>query len=363
MKTNPTNLRITRSRTQLLLKSPFFGSLALKLKVVRNPDVPTMATDGYHLFYDEDFVESLTNDELTGVICHELLHCALGHMFRRGEREPKKWNVAADYAINCLLLEDFKMTLPKDRLYDTEYRGKSAEEIYKLLPDQPEAPNWGLIMDGLEAVGTLPEQEAEWGIALKQAAEAAKSAGMDIGGLASLIEMSESKVDWREQLTRLLGSHSKSDFTWMRPDPAYLYKKFIIPTLHAPSIGHLTFAIDTSGSVSDRDLADFIGELQNVLENVHFDGLTVVQCDTDIRDVQEYEHDDEINPKVHGRGGTQFQPVFDYIKENPTDGLIYFTDMYPCDGWPEDPGIPVFWARSTNTDAPYGNYIDLYLGA
>lgn len=356
---------ITRCRTQLLLKNPFFGTLALKLKITTNPSVDTMATDGYHLFYDENFTKTLSEDELQGVICHEILHCAFKHMYRKGDRESHKWNIACDYAINALLLEDFHMKLPQDRLYKPEYSKLSAEEIYNRLPDNPDwnGQGWGDFLDPTEEGGTFGEQEAEWAIAMKSALEAAKAAGQHVGQLAELIKATEAKINWREQLNRIIGAHAKTDFTWLRPDPAYLHKNFIIPTLHEPSIGHLTFAIDTSGSVSNNELGRFVGELQHVLENVHFDGITVIQCDCQINRVDEYERDDQLPTEVYGRGGTRFSPVFDYIKDHPTDGLIYFTDMEPCERWPEDPGIPVFWARTTSKSAPFGEHIDVYTAA
>jgi predicted metal-dependent peptidase len=352
------NLKLTRSRTQLLLKHPFFGTLALKLKVVEE-SIKTMATDGHHLFYNDKFVNSLTEDELTGVVCHELLHCALMHMYRRGDREPKKWNYACDQVINEMLLKTFGMHLPADRVYDAIYDGLSAEEVYNRIPDPEEMPQWGTFTAPSNQ-GTVHEQEAEWGIALKQAVEAAKAAGESIGHLAELVKLSESKVNWREQLSRLIGSHAKTDYSWMKPNPTYLHRNFVIPTLSEPSIGHLTFAIDTSGSVNNDELSQFLGELHHVLENVHFESITVLECDTEINKVTEYERDDSIEAKVHGRGGTYFAPVFDYIKKHPTNGLIYFTDMAPCDRWPDDPGIPVFWARTTRRSAPYGEHIDLY---
>lgn len=352
------NTKLIRCRTQLLLKSPFFGTLALKLKPVAEA-TDSMATDGYHLFYNENFINNTPEDELTGIVCHEIMHCALQHMYRKNDRDPRKWNVACDYAINHLLIHRFDLKLPADVLLSADYVDMSAEEIYNKLPNTPPLPEWGQFINPSNN-GTPQEQEAEWQVALKQAVQAAKSAGQDLGNLEDVLKVAEVKVNWREQLARLIGGIAKSDFSWLKPDPAYLHKNFIIPTLHAPSIGHLTLAIDTSGSVDNDALSQFLGELQTILENVHFEGVTVIECDTSIQHVTEYERDDLINPEVHGRGGTYFAPVFDYIKQHPTDTLIYFTDMLPNDRWPDNPGIPVFWARTTSRSAPYGEHIDLY---
>jgi predicted metal-dependent peptidase len=96
--------KLSRARTQLLLNQPFFGTLSLRLKLVRMPSFPTMATDGRRLVYNPAFVEKLTPAELEGVLAHEVIHVALAHHCRRGERDATLWNRAADYAINPILI-------------------------------------------------------------------------------------------------------------------------------------------------------------------------------------------------------------------------------------------------------------------
>ena len=100
-------LKISKARIQLLLTQPFFGSLLLYLEpVMRKPEemtIPTMATDGTHLFYCEDFVMSLPGDQLQTVMIHEVCHIALCHLSRVGGRTPMRWNWAADFAANDLI--------------------------------------------------------------------------------------------------------------------------------------------------------------------------------------------------------------------------------------------------------------------
>ena len=116
---------------QLLLNQPFFGTLGLRLKLVPG-SLPTMATDGSRIVYNSAFVGELKPAELEGVLAHEVLHCALGHHCRRGERDPKLWNEAADLAINPLLLGN-GLTLPAGALIDPAFANLSAEEIYARL--------------------------------------------------------------------------------------------------------------------------------------------------------------------------------------------------------------------------------------
>jgi len=123
--------KLTRARTQLVLRQPFFGALCLRLKMIP-ASVPTMATDGRRVVYSRAFVESLTPAEVEGVLAHEVMHCALAHHCRRGNRDHRVWNEAADLAINPILLEN-NFSLPEGALVEPEYYGLSAEAIYARL--------------------------------------------------------------------------------------------------------------------------------------------------------------------------------------------------------------------------------------
>jgi len=96
-----------------------------------------MATDGVSLFYNPEFVETLNAATLAGNLAHEVMHPALHHHVRRSGRDPKRWNVACDYAINPLLV-DAGLSLPEGVLIDDRFRGMSAEQIYNLLETEPE---------------------------------------------------------------------------------------------------------------------------------------------------------------------------------------------------------------------------------
>src|SRR5215471_2030345 len=134
---NDTNNRtkVSRARTQLLLNQPFFGTLCLRLKLVPLPSFPTMATDGRRIVYNPAFVEKLGPAELEGVLAHEVMHCALAHHCRRGERDAQLWNQATDYAVNPILINN-GITLPKDALIDPAFADLGAEEIYARLLNQ-----------------------------------------------------------------------------------------------------------------------------------------------------------------------------------------------------------------------------------
>ena len=131
----PSDLRIQKARTTLLLDHPFFGTLLFRLGAKPCRSIATMATDGVSLFYNPEFVGTLNAAELAGVLSHEVMHPALQHHTRRGDRDQARWNMACDYAINPILL-DAGLSLPKDVLIDNRFRGMSAERIYNLIEEQ-----------------------------------------------------------------------------------------------------------------------------------------------------------------------------------------------------------------------------------
>ena len=131
----PTSRRIQKARTALVLDHPFFGSLLFRLKECECRSIQTMATDGLSLYYNPEFVETLNAATLAGTLAHEVMHPALHHHVRRSGRDPKRWNMACDYAINPLLV-DAGLSLPEGVLLDNRFRGMSAEQIYNLLESE-----------------------------------------------------------------------------------------------------------------------------------------------------------------------------------------------------------------------------------
>ena len=131
----PTSRRIQKARTALVLDHPFFGSLLFRLKDCECRSIQTMATDGVSLYYNPDFVETLNAATLAGTLAHEVMHPALHHHVRRSGRDPKRWNMACDFAINPLLV-DAGLNLPEGVLLDNRFRGMSAEQIYNLLESE-----------------------------------------------------------------------------------------------------------------------------------------------------------------------------------------------------------------------------------
>jgi predicted metal-dependent peptidase len=295
----PSGLRIQKARTTLLLDHPFFGSLLFRLGGKASRSVATMATDGVSLFYNPEFVDTLNAAELAGVLAHEVMHPALQHHSRRGDRDRVRWNMACDFAINPMLL-DAGLTLPKDVLVNDRFRGMSAERIYNLIeedekqegstgqsesqsesgpsgsddgllqnneaggePKVPATPGGvGQVLDASEPEAesgpSVAEQAREWQIAVEQAETVAKIAGKLPAGAVRALEASQAaKVDWRELLHRAWSDTIPADYSWTRPNRRHVWSGLYLPGIASEGIEEIAIAVDCSGSVSSRQLGLF----------------------------------------------------------------------------------------------------------
>lgn len=124
--------RVIRSRAGLILDHPFFGHLALRLKLVEDGKCDTAWSDGRILAYNPLYIKILPWEKLKGLMGHVVMHPACRHHLRRNGRDPGLWNMACDYAINWILL-DAGLTLPDGYLDDPGMRGRTADEIYAQL--------------------------------------------------------------------------------------------------------------------------------------------------------------------------------------------------------------------------------------
>lgn len=363
--------RISKARTDLLLNHPWYGTLSMYVKIEPTEAVPTFAVDGVHLFYNPKFAEKLTDAELTGVFAHEIMHLALLHPFRLGEKNPTLANIAMDLVINDELLKQ-GFTLPKGCLHDPQYGGGMAWEVvyHKLLKNakkvqmgggdgeptgkvtQPPMGSGSDKDDKDGKDGSENEQgsagrqmtEQDWKIAAEQAAKAAKAAGKLPAGLERLIGKSrESKHDWRTELKDFLEETVPSDYSWRNPNRRFIYQGVYLPGTVKEGFGRLAIAVDTSGSIGSRELNAFASELAAICSELKPEQVTVIYCDAKVGRVQDVDPDNvQLNPC--GGGGTAFEPVFAEIRtwEEPPKALLYFTDL-ECYDTPAEPEYPVLW--------------------
>jgi len=359
---------LIRARTALVLDDPFFGSLVLRLTPVEKPGMGTMGVDGKSLYYDPKFVDSLDISELKGVCCHEVLHCATGHQFRRGDREHKKFNIAADYALNPLIISaGFK--LPSTALLNDAYKDMCAEEIYNLLPEGNDGEGQGNdpggcgeVMDGDGSQSEQAQKEQEWKIAVVQAAQSAKIQGKgDLpAGIARLVdEIVNPKADWKTILRRFVDNCNKNDYTWTRPNKRYLPQGIYLPSLKSESLKPIAVVMDTSGSCIDS-LPQFSAELTAILREFNTT-LNVIYCDAAIQHTQEFKSGETVILEANGGGGTDFRPAFEHIEEKKQElaCCIFMTDG---DGdFPDTaPAYPILWANvQKGKKYPFGEVVDI----
>ena len=395
------SLRIQKARTALLLDHPFFGSLLYRLKDRESRDVRTMATDGVSLLWNPEFVETLTAATLAGTLAHEVMHPALHHHLRRSGRDPKKWNIACDYAINPLLV-DAGLKLPEGVLLENRFRGMSAEQIFNLLeseehtdPDSgndqqasasadsndnqdgnessdPSAPETdggiGQVLDApLNAPGksddspTEQEQAREWEIAVKQAMTVAQQAGKMPAGLDRTMEgVAEAAVNWRELLRRLWSETTAADYSWMRPNRRHLWRGLYLPGVVKEGVGEIVIAVDCSGSISGRQLRLFEAEARSILEGQRPERVYVLYFDAAVQKVEIYEAGQPVSLNPVGGGGTEFSPCFEWVEERGImpQTVIFLTDLYGS--FPSSaPSYPVLWASTGRRQAPFGEVIPM----
>ncbi len=395
-------VRIQKARTTILLDHPFFGTLLFRLGSKASRSVATMATDGVSLFYNPGFVDTLNAAELAGVLAHEVMHPALQHHTRRGDRSPARWNMACDYAINPILI-DAGLTLPNDVLLDNRFRGMSAERIYNLIEeddkqesstgdgkpqprdgssaqgsgspqsdpasDEPQAPatpgGVGQVLDApepdSESAPSVAEQAREWQIAVEQAETVAKVAGKLPGGAVRALEASQAaKVDWRELLRRAWSDTMPADFSWIRPNRRHIWSGLYLPGITTEGVGEIAIAVDCSGSVSPRQLGLFEAEIKSIMAGQCPRLVHVIYFDAVVQQVQTYQTGQVISLAPIGGGGTDFRPCFDWLKGRgiTPQTLVFLTDLcgtFPC----EAPPYPVIWASTETRRAPFGQVVPL----
>jgi len=395
---------LQQAEKRMFRDHPFYTCLYAALKKVEDPAVSTMCTDGREIRYNPEFVLTLSIPELLFVICHEVLHVAFLHQVRRGEREFKLWNVAADYAINGILIKA-GLIMPADGLHEVRFDGMKAEKIYDILKDErsegekptpsddqgedgegeaqsdsqggegepsddasgsgeastgeQEVP-WGEVLDGTNDDGSVlseidkAEIERDTASRIYEASQVDKKSGTGTGGNASkgaLDSMKAEELPWHEILKDSLVKSLPCDLSYSRPDRRFIHRGIILPGHVHDQTGDLVCAIDTSGSQSTEELQVIAGRINEIVDVINPRSVVVIYCDSTINgEPQVFERGDDVKLEMRGGGGTAFNPPFNWVEHEGLDphALIYFTDGMGAVGPAArhdftDPDYPVFW--------------------
>lgn len=405
---------IASATTTIVLDHPFFATLLLQMPRIEDPSVPTACTNGIVIKYNPKFIESLTPSQVAGLLVHEVMHPALGHLHRLPKN--KEGNIAGDYAINNFL-DNYnrsagvrKLELPEGGMLNHEFDSLSAEQILAALKQQeqeqeqpqPEGQSgtgeeggegegdgeseqpsdgtgnpdqrtksegaWGEFEEpttSADGKTSAKDMQSEWERRLIQAATAAKMQGNVPGCIEALIEgLVNPEVPWQQILERFIDQTSANDYSWAKPDRRFLPDDIIIPDLHDETLGEIVVAVDTSGSIygSPEILASFETEINALVQRCQPSKLTVLYCDAAITGTEEYGPSDTIKLTPKGGGGTDFRPVGDWIRQHNITPrvLIYLTDLYgefPEGEWP----FPTIWVAYDNPTgaAPFGDTVNI----
>ena len=362
--------RISKAKTALILEHPFIGSVALNMPMSIDNSVPTAATNGKRVLFNEEFCNGLSDEELKFLVAHECMHPMLEHNFRRGERDAYKWNQAADYVINKLLTDEGIGKMPEQGLLaDTIYKngGGTSDGIFNLLPDTPDdgQGNGGQgqpldsCEDGQGSPAEVSQQQAEWKVKVAQAAQSAKMMGKMSAGLERLVdEILKPKVDWRDVLQRFVVKCRSDQRSWARPNRRFLSQGLYLPSVSGESLGEIAFAVDCSGSIGQDEINQFASEITTVWQDQRPTKVHVIYFDSEVSHYDEFGQEDEPVVKPHGGGGTAFSPVFRYMADKGIEPVacIFLTDLC-CDDFGDAPDYPVLWVSTHDDKAPFGEVV------
>jgi predicted metal-dependent peptidase len=418
--------KLAAARTRLILDKPFLGALVLRLPMLAAGEwCRTTATDMKSLYYNPAYIDRLTLSQIEFVLAHEALHCALTHFLRRGHRIQRKWDLACDFAINPILVAD-GLQAPPGVVVMSMFDNMSAEEIYPCLDDNPDSETLdqhlydnnadgsqggqsdeppqddeqrGQSGDGSQAQdrqqddgggaqanpeparsgagkdqddgndgppAPLSAQEREelgqkWQQYLASAAQQAQQAGKLGGAMARLVDAwLEPKLPWRSLLAHHLFERARNDYNYMRPSRRE--GEMILPSLRSAQCD-LVVALDTSGSIGEDELAEFLSEI-NAIKGALPVRITLLACDATLAEdcpwVFEPWEEFRLPRSFTGGGGTDFAPVFEWVEQQNLrpDALVYFTDAdaeFPA----EAPGYPAIWLVKGKKPVPWGKRIQL----
>lgn len=406
--------KLAAARTRLILDKPFLGSLVmhLSLKAANAKWCATMATDARNFYYNPDYIARLTLDQTQFVLAHEAMHCALSHFNRRNHRQKHRWDVACDYAVN-MILDDERMAGPDNALMNATYRGLTAEEIYPVLHEDPpeETMDQHLFDDtgsGQGGEGEAEENDSDpgdggegepsevggqsepaesdpaersesggqdappppmdpdqldeqWQGRLAAAAQAARQAGKLSASMLRLVDrLLAPKLPWRALLARYMMNVARDDYSFQRTSRRE--GEAMMPRLYSQGV-RVAVALDTSGSVTDDEMREFLSEVDALKAQVRAE-VTLHACDNKLAEGGPWRfamwQTVELPDSISGGGGTDFRPVFDWLEAGQIspDLLLYFTD---AEGrFPElEPAFTVVWLVKGKAPVPFGVRIQL----
>jgi len=378
--------KLVKARISMLLHTPFFGNLAVRLILKDATDkIPTAGTDGRYFYYNRDFINKLDKQELIFLFGHETLHCVYQHMSRRGSRDPQIWNAAADYVINWELHEHKIGKLPDPKssgvtpCFDPKYKGMYTEQVYDLIDKDSikikiqATGNGGFDVHFDEGTGLEPMSEEERKLlgdeirqAVMQAAKITDAGNVPAGVKRLISDLTEPQMDWREILNMQIQSAFKNDYSFSKPARKSWSSGCILPGQMPDIRVEVDVGIDCSGSMGDDMLKDLLGEVKGIMDQFADFKLRIWCFDTKVYNYAEFNPDnlhDIFSYEIKGGGGTDFMCNWDYMKENDIvpHRFLMMTDGYDSGNFGDpdycDTIFLIHSNPSRNIVAPFGETI------
>lgn len=356
--------------------------------IVDDPSVPTACTNGRDEMYGREFVKQLNDAELRFLVLHEVYHKLFKHLTtwkHLYDEEPILANMACDYVINLKIVDDntdgfaTMSGVLEGGCFDRKYAGMDSAQVYNLLKQDLDQLKQDLDQNGGQGSESLPNgqqpfDEHDWDGAQELSAEdqrqlereldeairqgALVAGKMGSGGDRDLAELLQPQVNWREVLRDFVTSTcAGNDYsTWRRPNRRYVSAGMYMPSGISEQVGELVVAIDTSGSIGQRELSAFLTEVKEICDTVHPDGVRLMYWDTRVCRDEKYTVDEldglVQSTKPAGGGGTDVTCVTDYIRDNNINAqaAIVLTDGYLYGGWGQWT-MPVLWTIMDNPEA------------
>lgn len=339
-----------------------FSGIFMLGKVMISDTMPTAATNGRDVIYGRKFCDKLPDTQLRALILHENMHKAFRHLHtwrNLYDKDARKANMACDYVINLMIHDSdpqgTHVKLPECGLLDEQFRGMDAHTVFNLLPDDGDgggmdAHDW----DGAQGIPEEQQKQLERDVdqAMRQGALLAGKLKGEVS--REVKELLTPKVDWRKYLRDFVTSYcqDKDESTWRRPSRRWVAQDTYMPSTIGESVGWLTVAVDTSGSIGENEIGQFLGEVVSICENVRPEGVHLLYWDTAVAKHEIYTQDQLqsllTSTKPAGGGGTSPNCIPQYLRDKKikAECCVVLTDGYVSswgDNWP----CPVLWGITT----------------
>jgi predicted metal-dependent peptidase len=362
--------KISQAKAKLLVNYPYFGTIASKLELIQNDDIQAFRSDGKRVEYNSNFFDSIELSKIEFVLANGAMHASLAHEQRKGGRSGWLWQMATDYAVNDMLVEN-GLDRPDAATYSKRFCGLYAEEIYAELKEDILRDELEYEADDIDDIKTDNEEEnpskednslseqlfEEFTKAVLEAEEKKGELPLGINRFFNLNK--SSKIDWRNELKVALDKFHKDDYTLIPPNKKFLHLGIYLPSTKSDKF-QLVIAVDSSGSVNERLLNKFLSEIDFLMSSVQNFQIDLLVSDDKIHSHSVFYSGDILEVELKGGGATDFRPVFEFIDRELADAklLLYFTDL---DGiFPnEKPNYNVKWISLKEEKIPFGEIIIL----